>query len=87
MNVTVKMPDDLCRQARHRAVDESKSLSAWLADLIRRELSKDASGNLESRTLIDAFSEEHPDWYYTRAFDPKDASREKIRDFEFDPDS
>lgn len=38
MNVTLKLPDDLCRDARHRAVDESKSLSAWIADLVAREL-------------------------------------------------
>ena len=38
MNVTLKLPDDLCREARHRAVDESKSLSSWMADLVAREL-------------------------------------------------
>ena len=39
MNVTLKLPDDLCRQARHYAVDEDKSLSAWVADLLSREVS------------------------------------------------
>lgn len=38
MNVTLKLPDELCKAARHRAVDDEKSLSAWLADLVRREL-------------------------------------------------
>jgi len=38
MNVTLKLPDDLCREARHRAVDESKSLSSWMAELVEREL-------------------------------------------------
>lgn len=38
MNITLKLPDDLCREARHRAVDESKSLSAWVADLVAREV-------------------------------------------------
>ena len=38
MNVTLKLPDDLCREARHRAVDESKSLSAWIADLVVAQL-------------------------------------------------
>ncbi len=38
MNVTLKLPDDLCREARHRAVDESKSLSAWIADLVASHL-------------------------------------------------
>lgn len=37
MNVTVKLPDALYTEARHRAVDEGLSLSAWLARLIERE--------------------------------------------------
>ena len=40
MNVTLKLPDDLCREARHRAVDESKSLSAWIASLVAREVNR-----------------------------------------------
>ena len=51
MNVTLKLPDDVCRAARHRAVDESKSLSAWLADLVRRELTVKTS--IESKSLIE----------------------------------
>jgi hypothetical protein len=38
MNVTLKLPDKLCREARHRAEDASKSLSAWMAELVTREL-------------------------------------------------
>jgi len=33
VDVTIKLPGDFCRKARHRAVDESKSLSAWVAGL------------------------------------------------------
>lgn len=40
MNVTLKFPDDLYRKARQRAVDESKSLSHWLVELIERELAR-----------------------------------------------
>ena len=43
MNVTLKLPDELCREARHRAVDESKSLSAWIADLVSRAVCPTAS--------------------------------------------
>jgi hypothetical protein len=46
MNVTLKLPDDLCRAARHRAVDESKSLSVWMADLVARELKTKAPGKV-----------------------------------------
>ncbi len=41
MNVTLKLPDELCILARHRAVDESKSLSGWIADLVAESLKKD----------------------------------------------
>lgn len=39
MNVTIKIDDALCREARHRAVDRGLSLSGWIAGLLRRELS------------------------------------------------
>lgn len=38
MNVTVHLKDDLCRVARHQAVDAGLSLSGWLAKLIEREV-------------------------------------------------
>ena len=40
MNVTITIDDELCRQARHHAVDEGKSLSSWLAGLVRKEVGK-----------------------------------------------
>lgn len=48
MNVTLKLPDEVCRKARHRAVDESKSLSAWIADLLVRELKEKQPVNSQS---------------------------------------
>jgi len=66
MNVTVKLPDELCRQARHRAVDESKSLSSWLAGVVERELSRPMASEQPVRTWVDAFSSEHPDWFYEK---------------------
>lgn len=56
MNVTLKLSDDLCRLARHRAVDQSKSLSAWVADLIVREVS--ASNVAAPTTLLQALGDE-----------------------------
>jgi len=38
MNVTLKIDDDLCRQARHRAVDADLSLSKWVAQLVEKEI-------------------------------------------------
>lgn len=39
MNVTIKIDDDVCRAARHHAVDAGLSLSGWVANLIRKEIS------------------------------------------------
>ena len=48
MNVTIKIDDSLCREARHRAVDRGLSLSGWIAEVMRRELAavEGASGGL-----------------------------------------
>ena len=40
MNVTLKLPDVICMAAKHRAIDESKSLSAWVAEIVAKEISK-----------------------------------------------
>lgn len=48
MNVTIKINDALCREARHRAVDRGLSLSAWIAEVVSKELvaSKTPQGGL-----------------------------------------
>lgn len=87
MNVTVKLPDDLCQRARQRAVDESKSLSAWLADLMRRELDASDSTSPEPRTWIDAFSSDHPKWFYEKELPLEDRKAGKIREFSFESEN
>lgn len=84
MNVTVKLPDELVRAARHRAVDESKSLSTWLADLVRRELTNPPKTQSEPRTLVDAFSSDYPEWFYEKDFPLEDRRAGKVRDFSFE---
>jgi len=44
MNVTLKLEDELCKEARHKAVDAGLSLSGWITELLKRELSKNDSG-------------------------------------------
>jgi hypothetical protein len=43
MNVTLKLPDNLCREARHRAVDAGLSLSGWVSSLIAAELARNSA--------------------------------------------
>lgn len=45
MNVTLKMDDELCRRARHRAVDADLSLSKWVARVVAKELEASPSPN------------------------------------------
>ena len=54
MNVTLKIDDQLLKEARHRAVDEGLSLSAWMARVVHRELS--ASG--KSPSLLESLGNE-----------------------------
>lgn len=55
MNVTLKLPDELVREARHCAVDESKSLSAWIADLVASRLRPKATATPD---LLQALGDE-----------------------------
>jgi len=38
VNVTIKLDDALCREARHRSVDEGLSLSGWVGNVIAEKL-------------------------------------------------
>jgi hypothetical protein len=52
LNVTIKISDEVCRDARHRAVDAGRSLSGWIEDLLRKELSRSTAQ--KPRTLLEA---------------------------------
>jgi len=70
MNVTIKIDEVLCKQARHRAVDRGLSLSAWIAELLCKELAAEprAGGG-----LLEALALENEE---ERAFEiPRDASQ------------
>jgi hypothetical protein len=56
MNVTIKISDEICRDARHRAVDAGRSLSGWIADVIRKELSQ--SPPKKPKLLLEALGNE-----------------------------
>lgn len=82
MNVTLKLPDELCREARHRAVDQSKSLSQWMADLLLRELAKPVVPVEKPRTWMDAFSGDKE--FLDRDFLLPDRKDMKTREFNFE---
>jgi hypothetical protein len=85
MNVTLKLPDELVREARHRAVNQSKSLSAWMAGLVRRELANPSSEARSAQSLIQALRlPDAPDWFYEKEFPLYDRKETKHRDFAFE---
>ena len=84
MNVTLKLPDELCKAARHLAVDDSKSLSAWTAELMRREIEARAAKPEKPKTWMDAFSGDENDPYLDRDFPLEDRKSMTIREFNFE---
>ena len=55
MNVTLKIDDELCRKARHRAVDADLSLSKWVAGVVEKELRTEPK---DERTIADLLGAE-----------------------------
>lgn len=87
MNVTLKLPDDLVREARHRAVNQSQSLSAWMASLVQRELAAPPQATEEPKSLMEAMRiPDAPDWFYEKDFPLPDRKQTKHREFSFEPD-
>lgn len=69
MNVTLKLEDDLCRHARHHAVDAGMSLSGWITELLKRELSKSSSKSTPDSLLELLGSEDENDVEFPRSED------------------
>jgi hypothetical protein len=81
MNVTLKLPDDLCREAKHRAIDESKSLSAWVASLLERELAAGKEVSPKPRTMLEIYGSNE---FTDRDFPLEDRKAGKVNEFSFD---
>jgi hypothetical protein len=87
MNVTMKLPDEIVRKARIRAVHNSQSLSAWMADLVFRELAMPSDETEASMTLAEAMRVPGmPDSFYEKDFPLPDRKTTKHREFTFEPD-
>lgn len=53
-NLTLKIDETLLNRVRHVAVDEEKSVSAWVSDLIKRSLhERDQYESQRRRALLD----------------------------------
>lgn len=52
-NITLKIDDQLLTRVRHLAVDENKSVSAWVSELIERTLNEADEYEQARREAID----------------------------------
>ena len=87
MNVTLKLPDDLVRKARHLALDENTSLSALVSDLLTLRVEEKAAPKERPMSLIEAMTVPGmPDWFYEKEFPLEDRKTLKHREFTFEPD-
>jgi hypothetical protein len=58
VNVTIKLDNALCREARHHAVDADLSLSGWIAGLIRERLGLAPAAGRPGKTLLEMLGDE-----------------------------
>ncbi len=86
MNVTLKLPDHLVREARHLALDENTSLSALVVELLTRKLEERTAHRSAPKSWIDAFSGEPDDKFLERDFPMEDRKIIPIRETVFEPD-
>jgi predicted transcriptional regulator len=56
-NITLKIDDQLLTRVRHLAVDENKSVSAWVAELIERALNEADEYEQARREAIDTLDQ------------------------------
>ena len=76
MNVTLKLDDSLCKDARHRAVDRGLSLSGWITQILKKEL---ANSEQDQKGLLDSLAIEEGD---EKDFEiPRDSSKAREMNF------
>ena len=60
MNVTVSLPDEVARAARHMAVDRGVSLSRYVAELIAENVERDGERLAARRRLLEMMDKGFP---------------------------
>jgi|GEM_PF-1264558 len=69
MNVTLKLPDELVREARHLAIDENTSLSMLVSELLDERIKKKKSLPPKAPNLADSLLlPEEPEWFGQKGF-------------------
>lgn len=69
MNVTLKLPDDLVREARHLAIDENTSLSTLVSELLVERIKKQRSLIPKAPNLAESLVlPQEPEWFAQKGF-------------------
>lgn len=69
MNVTLKLSDEVVREARHQAIDENTSLSALVEALLRERIEKKRSRPQKAPNLAESLLlPEEPEWFAKTGF-------------------
>lgn len=69
MNVTLKLPDALVREARHLAIDEKSSLSALVSELLDARLKAKKQPAQKAPNLAESLLlPEEPEWFSKTGF-------------------
>ncbi len=85
MNVTLKLPDELVREARHLALDENTTLSTLVMELLSKKLEGKTNLKIPPSSWIDAFSGASDDEFLDREFPLEDRKALPNREFSFQP--
>lgn len=84
MNVTLRLPDELCKAARHRAVDVEKSLSAYVVGLLEKDLENPKEDTARPKSWAELLDhEDFDDAFYEADFPLEDRKAGKVREFSF----
>ncbi len=90
MNVTLKLPDDLVRKARHLAIDENTSLSVLISELLDAKLKAQKHSDPKAPSLAESLlMPEEPEWFSQTEYPllNRDVMPLRATPFHFEPDS
>ena len=69
MNVTLKLSDEVVREARHEAIDENTSLSALVEQLLKERIQKKRGHPQKAPNLAESLLlPEEPEWFAKTGF-------------------
>ncbi|TAK24122.1 MAG: hypothetical protein EPO26_06835 [Chloroflexota bacterium] len=82
-NVTISLPDDIVREARHLAVDRGESLSKFVSRLVEEQVGRvherSAARERQRRMMAEGFHSNDALEDFAEPSDARDRARERLR--------